>query len=60
MKVAIRSTCWCLFTGIHGSDSVRPATRILHETLIRLMKGMVHAYEAWLKTTLNEEKHKVE
>ena len=25
------------------------STRILHETLIRLLKGMVKAYEEWLK-----------
>lgn len=26
-----------------------PATRKLHEQLIRLLKGMISAYEEWLK-----------
>ena len=26
-----------------------PATRELHETLIRLAKGVIKAYEEWLK-----------
>ncbi len=26
-----------------------PATVVLHETLIRLAKGMLKAWEAWLK-----------
>jgi len=34
---------------------MRPATRILHETMIRLLKGMVKAYEAWLKATLDDK-----
>lgn len=26
-----------------------PATRVLHETLIRLVKGMVKAWEDWVR-----------
>jgi len=28
---------------------VQTSTRILHETLIRLAKGMIKAWEEWLK-----------
>jgi len=28
-----------------------PSTRALHETLIRLAKGMIKAWEDWLKAT---------
>ena len=28
---------------------MHPATRKLHETLIRLVKGMITAWEQWLK-----------
>ena len=34
---------------------MRPATRIFHETMIRLLKGMVKAYELWLKETVKEK-----
>lgn len=30
---------------------MRPATRKLHEALIRLAKGMLKAWEDWLKET---------
>lgn len=29
--------------------AISPATRKLHETLIRLLKGMITAWEEWLK-----------
>lgn len=48
--------CQSRFTGM-GSTDVRPATRILHETLIRLAKGVVHAWEEWLKRTLEYERN---
>lgn len=28
---------------------MKPATRKLHESLIRCIKGMISAYEIWLK-----------
>lgn len=34
---------------------MRPATRIFHETMIRLLKGMVKAYELWVKATLDDK-----
>lgn len=30
-------------------SGMSPATRTLHEQVIRLLKGMVQAYETWLK-----------
>lgn len=29
---------------------MKPATLLLHETLIRLMKGAIHAWEKWLES----------
>ncbi len=34
---------------ILGDLNVSPATRILHESLLRLFKGAVKAWEEWLK-----------
>ncbi len=31
-----------------------PVTRALHETLIRLAKGMIKAWEAWLSAQRDE------
>lgn len=30
---------------------MKPATRVLHEALIRCAKGMIAAWERWLKET---------
>lgn len=30
---------------------MKPATIILHETLIRLLKGVITAWEKWLQST---------
>ncbi len=35
---------------------MRPATIILHETLIRLCKGMISAWEKWLESTKQQTK----
>lgn len=34
---------------------MKPATRILHETLIRLAKGMIKAWEKWLESQKEEK-----
>lgn len=31
---------------------MKPHTRILHETVIRMLKGLIKAYETWLKKEL--------
>jgi len=35
---------------------MKSSTRILHETLIRLAKGMIKAWEEWLKKQIQEER----
>ncbi len=34
---------------------MKPATRVLHETLIRLFKGMIKAWETWLEKQDDEK-----
>nr|DAL05367.1 MAG TPA: hypothetical protein [Caudoviricetes sp.] len=35
-----------------------PATIVLHESLIRLAKGMIKAWETWLETKKDKQKTK--
>jgi len=37
---------------------MKASTRVLHETLIRALKGMIRAYDEWLKAAIKEDKIK--
>lgn len=37
---------------------MNPATRALHKALIRLAKGMITAWEEWLKAQIKEDEER--